>query len=214
MLVAAPDSIALADTLFGAVSDGERLDVVLASDVLRSDSLLLAANPRLAAAEAAVRVAEAEARAVRAERLPSFGVEAAVQSEGDRVGFLAGRVGVAVPLSRMANDAPDRAANAVVEMVRAERDRLLVGLRTDLQTRVAMLHAAAAQARLYAQRLVPQAERAYAIALRLRREGAASYLEVLQAQTALIQTRTAALDARLDAVRLHTQLDALFNPDF
>jgi cobalt-zinc-cadmium resistance protein CzcA len=61
---------------------------------------------------------------------------------------------------------------------------------------------------------VPQAERAYAIALRLRREGAASYLEVLQAQTALIETRAAALDARANAARLRTEADALLNPDF
>ena len=61
---------------------------------------------------------------------------------------------------------------------------------------------------------MPQAERAYAIAIRLRREGAATYLEVLQAQTALLQTRADALDARLDAVRLRTEIDALLDPSF
>ncbi|MDT7858111.1 efflux RND transporter permease subunit, partial [Rubrivirga sp. S365] len=206
------DSIALADALPEPTADLPDIDALAASGAL--DSLLVSANPRLAAAEAAVRVAEAEARAVATERLPSFGAEAALQTEGGAVGFLGGRVGVAVPLARMANDAPDRAAQSAVEVARFERDRLLVGLAADLRTRVASLRAAVAQVRLYQDRLVPQAERAYAIAIRLRREGAATYLEVLQAQTALVETRADALEARLDAVRLRTEADALLNPDF
>jgi cobalt-zinc-cadmium resistance protein CzcA len=207
------DSLVLADPLGRTFDEGlPDLDALAATGAL--DSLLVRANPRLAAAEAAVRVAEAEARAVATERLPSFGAEAALQTEGASVGFLAGRVGVAVPLARMATDAPDRAAQAAVEVARFERDRLLVGLATDLRTRLARLRADAAQARLYDERLVPQAERAYAIAIRLRREGAATYLEVLQAQTALLQTRADALEVALDAARLRTEIDALLDPSF
>ena len=205
--------IALADAL-PAVTAGDLPDLDRLAATGALDSLLVAANPRLRAAEAAVRVAEAEARAVRTERLPSFGAEAALQTEGGAVGFLGGRVGVAVPLARLASDAPDRAAAAAVEVARLERDRLVVGLAADLRQRVASLRAAVAQVALYRDRLVPQAERAYAIAIRLRREGAASYLEVLQAQTALIETRAAALDARANAARLRTEADALLNPDF
>ena len=207
------DSLVLADPL-GRTFDEGLPDLDALADTGALDSLLVRANPRLAAAEAAVRVAEAEARAVATERLPSFGAEAALQTEGGAVGFLAGRVGVAVPLARMATDAPDRAAQAAVEVARFERDRLLVGLATDLRTRVARLRADAAQARLYDERLVPQAERAYAIAIRLRREGAATYLEVLQAQTALLQTRADALEVALDAARLRTEIDALLDPSF
>ena len=207
------DSLNLADPLGRTFDTGlPDLDALAATGAL--DSLLVLANPRLAAAEAAVRVAEAEARAVATERLPSFGAEAALQTEGGAVGFLAGRVGVAVPLARMATDAPDRAAQASVEVAQFERDRLLVGLATDLRTRLARLRADAAQARLYDERLVPQAERAYAIAIRLRREGAATYLEVLQAQTALLQTRADALEVALDAARLRTEIDALLDPSF
>ena len=207
------DSLVLADALGRTSDEGlPDLDALAATGAL--DSLLVRANPRLTAAEAAVRVAEAEARAVATERLPSFGAEAALQTEGGAVGFLAGRVGVAVPLARMATDAPDRAAQAAVEVARFERDRLLVGLATDLRTRLARLRADAAQARLYDERLVPQAERAYAIAIRLRREGAATYLEVLQAQTALLQTRADALEVTLDAARLRTEIDALLDPSF
>ena len=207
------DSLVLADALGRTFDEGlPDLDALAAKGAL--DSLLVTANPRLAAAEAAVRVAEAEARAVATEKLPSFGAEAALQTEGGAVGFLAGRVGVAVPLARMATDAPDRAAQAAVEVARFERDRLLVGLATDLRTRLARLRADAAQARLYDERLVPQAERAYAIAIRLRREGAATYLEVLQAQTALLQTRADALEVALDAARLRTEIDALLDPSF
>ena len=207
------DSLVLADALGRTFDEGlPDLDALAATGAL--DSLLVRANPRLAGAEAAVRVAEAEARAVATEKLPSFGAEAALQTEGAAVGFLGGRVGVAVPLARMATDAPDRAAQAAVEVARFERDRLLVGLATDLRTRLARLRADAAQARLYAERLVPQAERAYAIAIRLRREGAATYLEVLQAQTALLQTRADALEVTLDAARLRTEIDALLDPSF
>ena len=213
-LLAARDPVELADTLPDGPLDAglPDLDRLAATGAL--DSLLTRANPRIAAAEAAVRVAEAEARAVRTERLPSFGAEAALQTEGGAVGFLGGRVGVSVPLARRANDAPDRAAAAAVEVARFERDRLLVGLAVDLRTRVARLRADAEQVRLYEERLVPQAERAYAISIRLRREGAATYLEVLQAQTALLQTRADALDVRLDAARLRTEIDALLDPSF
>ena len=207
------DSLVLADPLGRTFDEGlPDLDALAATGAL--DSLLVRANPRLAAAEAAVRVAEAEARAVATEKLPSFGAEAALQTEGGAVGFLAGRVGVAVPLARMATDAPDRAAQAAVEVARFERDRLLVGLATDLRTRLARLRADVAQVRLYDERLVPQAERAYAIAIRLRREGAATYLEVLQAQTALLQTRADALEVTLDAARLRTEIAALLDPSF
>ena len=206
------DTLALADALPEVGDDLPDLDALAATGAL--DALLVAANPRVAAAEAAVRVAEAEARAVATEKLPSFGAEAALQTEGGAVGFLAGRVGVAVPLARIASDAPDRAAQAAVEVARRERDRLLVGLAADLRTRVGRYRADLAQLRLYQDRLVPQAERAYAIAVRLRREGAATYLEVLQAQTALVETRAAALEVRLDAVRLRTEIDALLDPDF
>ena len=206
------DSLVLASALPEPSTRLPDLDALAATGAL--DSLLLAANPRLAVAEAAVRVAQADARAVRAERLPSFGAEAALQTVGGRVGFLAGRVGIAVPLARLANDAPDRAAEAAVEVARGERDRLLLGLAADVRTRVASLRAAVTQVQLYRDRLVPQAERAYGIAIRLRREGAATYLEVLQAQTALVETRADALDVRLDAARLRTEIDALLDPSF
>ncbi len=213
-LLAARDPVVLADTLPDGPLDAglPDLDRLAATGAL--DSLLARANPLVAAAEAAVRVAEAEARAVGTERLPSFGAEAALQTEGGAVGFLGGRVGVSVPLARRANDAPDRAAAAAVEVARFERDRLVVGLAVDLRTRVAQLRADAEQVRLYEERLVPQAERAYAISIRLRREGAATYLEVLQAQTALLQTRADALDVRLDAARLRTEIDALLDSSF
>jgi cobalt-zinc-cadmium resistance protein CzcA len=166
-------------------------------------------NPALAAAEAAVRVAEAERQAVRAERLPAFSGEVALQSIGDAFGYVGARVGVSIPIARIASGAPDEAAEAAVAVAEAERDRLRTGLVVDLRSRFAALQAARAQALLYAETLVPQAERAYALALALRREGAASYLEVLQAQTALLETRTAAVEARLAAARLRAELDAL-----
>jgi cobalt-zinc-cadmium resistance protein CzcA len=166
-------------------------------------------NPDLATAEAAVRVAEAERRAVRVERLPAFSGEVAFQRVGGSFGYVGARVGVAIPIARIANDAPDRAAEAAVAVAEAERDRLLTGLVVDLRGLFAALQAARAQALLYAGTLVPQAERAYALALALRREGAASYLEVLQAQTALIETRAAAVEARHEAARLRAELDAL-----
>jgi cobalt-zinc-cadmium resistance protein CzcA len=86
---------------------------------------------------------------------------------------------------------------------------VLVALRSDVRARAERLRAAREQVRLYDAELVPLAERAYAIALRLRREGAASYLEVLQAQTALVETRLSALDVRRDALLIQIELQAL-----
>jgi cobalt-zinc-cadmium resistance protein CzcA len=181
----------------------------------RPDSLadieagLAGVNPNLLRAEASVRVAEAERLAVRAERLPLFSGELAFQSIGDGVGYLGGRVGVAIPIARLANDAPDRAAAAGLLMAEAERDRVRQALVVGLRSHLAELRAAREQADLFTGTLVPQAERAYALALALRREGAASYLEILQAQTALLDTRAAAVDARHAAARLSLEVAAL-----
>ncbi|MEX1103323.1 MAG: TolC family protein, partial [Dehalococcoidia bacterium] len=168
-----------------------------------------ATNADLAAAEAAVRVSQAERRAVRAERLPEFEGEMALQSIGGEYEYFGGRVGLGIPIARIFNNGPDRAAEAAVMLVEAQRDRILTQLTVDLRRQSAELEAARTQVRFYGEVLVPQAERAYDIALRLRREGAASYLEVLQAQTALLATRQAAVEARLNAARLQTILHAL-----
>lgn len=173
------------------------------------DSLLVATNPRLRLADAAAGAARAEARAVAAERLPSFGLEAAWQAEGDQTGYVGGRIGISVPIARLANRAPDRAAQASVAIAEAQRGEVLASLRADVLARAARWQAAREQARLYASELVPQAERAYAIALRLRKEGAASYLEVLQAQTALVETKLSQLNAQRDAALLQAELLAL-----
>jgi cobalt-zinc-cadmium resistance protein CzcA len=166
-------------------------------------------NPDLALAEIAIRTAEAERLAVRAERLPEFRGEFALQSVGGGLGYIGATIGIAIPLARLGNDAPDRAAQAAVSMAENDRDRVRTGLVADVRSRHAELQAARTQAQLYANVLVPQAQRAYELALALRREGAASYLEVLQAQTALLETRSAAVEARLAAIRLHTEIDAL-----
>lgn len=174
---------------------------------------LLEAHPELAAAEAGVAVAEAERRVVAAERLPVVGVEAASQTVGGRGGYFSGGLRLGIPLSRLFNRGPDRAAEANVAVVGAEKDLLLQALLTRLRSTHAFLTSARARARAYAESLLPQAREAYRISLAMRAAGQASYLEVLLAQTALLETQSAAVDALHDAARLHAELDALTGTD-
>ena len=193
-LAGPPDDLADAQTLAAAVAAAP--DSALTASVL------------LAPARAAVQVAQADARAVRAERLPSFDLEAAIQRSESQSGLIGGRIGVSIPIARIASGAPDRAARASVAIAQAQADRDAAALAAQTRAQAAELAGALERVRLYRDRLVPQAERAYAIALRLRAQGEASYLDVLQAQTALIRTRSDALGARHEAARLHATLRA------
>ncbi len=83
------------------------------------EALALAASPDVAAAQAAVEAAEAGRGVVAAERRPVVSAQIAHQTVGSGIGYVGGGISVSLPLSRRANPAPERAAQAAVTLAEA-----------------------------------------------------------------------------------------------
>jgi len=166
----------------------------------------LASSPDVAAAEAAVTVAESGRSLVAFERRPVVSAEVAHQTVGNGVGYVGGGIRVALPLSRRANPAPELAAEAAVVLAEARLAAVRRAVVSDVRGLAAALSAARAGRGAFAGTLLPQAREAYRIALRLRALGEATYLEVLTAQTALVETQAAAADAEALVARLAAEL--------
>ncbi len=166
----------------------------------------IAASPDVMAAEAGVEAAEAGRTVVAFERRPVVSAEVAHQTVGNGVGYIGGGIRVALPLSRRANPAPEQAAEAAVTLAEARLAAVRRAVASDVRGLSAALTAARAQRDAFAGTLLPQAREAYRIALRLRALGEATYLEVLTAQSALVETQAAAADAEALVARLSADL--------
>ena len=166
----------------------------------------LAASPDVAAAEAGVAIAEAGRTVVAFERRPVVSVEAAHQTVGSGIGYVGGGIRVALPLSRRSNPAPERVAEAAVAVAEARLAAVRRAVASDVRGLAAGLTAARAQRDAFAGALLPTAREAYRIALRLRALGEATYLEVLTAQSALVETQAATADAEARVARLSAEL--------
>src|SRR5690625_319888 len=173
------------------------------------DARLLETNPEIAAATQAAEVARAQQAVVASERLPEFGFEVARQTVAGTAGYYGGNVRLGLPLFRLFNRGPDRAAEAATAIAEAQRERVVRAVQARLHASYAELTAARAQVATFAERLLPQAERAYDIALQLHASGEASYLEVLAAQTALIETQSSYVGALHTAARLRAEIEAI-----
>ncbi len=170
---------------------------------------VLETNPEIAAAARAAEVARAQQAVVASERLPELGFELARQTVAGTAGYWGGNVRLGLPLFRLFNSGPDRAARAATAIAEAKRENVERTALARLRASYAALEAARAQVATFTERLLPQAERAYEIALQLHASGEASYLEVLTAQTALIETRASYVDAARSAARLRAEIEAL-----
>jgi cobalt-zinc-cadmium efflux system outer membrane protein len=173
------------------------------------DARLLETNPEIAAATQAAEVARAQQAVVASERLPEFGFEVARQTVAGTAGYYGGNVRLGLPLFRLFNRGPDRAAEAATAIAEAQRERVVRAVQARIHASYAELTAARAQVATFAERLLPQAERAYDIALQLHASGEASYLEVLAAQTALIETQSSYVGALHTAARLRAEIEAI-----
>jgi cobalt-zinc-cadmium resistance protein CzcA len=173
------------------------------------EARVLEANPEIAAATWAAEAARAQQSVVASERLPEIGFEFARQEVAGTSGYYGGNVRLGLPLSRLFNSGPDQAARAATTIAEAERENVARTVLTRLRASYAELEAARAQVEAFAGRLLPQAERAYEIALQLHASGEASYLEVLTAQTALIETQASYVDAARRAARLRAEIEAI-----
>lgn len=215
---AAGDLVASAAALRSLLALPPEQEVRVAGDLVEAAPLpalaevearLLETNPEIAAARRAAEVARAQQAVVASERLPEFGFEVARQTVAGTAGYYGGNVRLGLPLFRLFNRGPDRAAEAATAIAEAQRERVVRAVQVRLHASYAKLTAARAQVATFAERLLPQAERAYDIALQLHALGEASYLEVLAAQTALIETQSSYVEVLRTAARLRAEIEAI-----
>uniref|UniRef100_A0A832I469 TolC family protein n=1 Tax=Eiseniibacteriota bacterium TaxID=2212470 RepID=A0A832I469_UNCEI len=168
------------------------------------------AHPARRLAAACVELEDARVAAARAARTPELGVLAGVRRLAERgaTGFL---LGVSAPIPWMNRD-PGALAAAVAERAAArlaERAAIL-RLTTEAAEAAARLSETEESLRLLEMHARPAAAAAYAATLEGYAAGRFGYLELAEAQRALLETDLAALDAAADRwralARLHRAL--------
>jgi cobalt-zinc-cadmium resistance protein CzcA len=164
-------------------------------------------HPVLASSRLALDASRARERVVAYERYPSIGLEYSRQTVGGAGGYFGGAIRLGVPLWRWFSDGPDRAAEAETALRAVDVQRDSLGLLASLRAKYAAYETARQGAAEYSARSLPQAAEAVRIALRLFQEGEATYLEVLAAQSALIETQTAYIESLRETERLRVELE-------
>jgi cobalt-zinc-cadmium efflux system outer membrane protein len=155
----------------------------------------LDASPELALADVGLGRAEAALDLERARGVPDPSVEAGLRhfGETDETAFVVG-FSLALPVW---NDNSDAVARARAERQRAAREieASTRALERERDRLAAMRDAGRLEAEGLEDRVIPQAEEALAAALDAYARGGLSYLEVVEAQTALGETRLRRVDA-------------------
>jgi len=178
----------------------------LASEGRAESDTVVVSHPRVRAFDLAVDVAERRRRVVGLENLPTFGLEYSWQTVDGVGGFYGGGLRLGVPLWRWMSSASEEMADAEVSVARSELAMAERSLRAEVESTRLRYEAAYRSAIDYARDLVPAALETYRLALESYRQGAATYLEVLTAQTAQIETRMASVEAIGLAERLRADL--------
>jgi heavy metal efflux system protein len=166
-------------------------------------------HPALASSRLALERARAGEEVVASERYPSIGLEYSRQTVAGESGFYGGAVRLGVPLWRWFSDGPDRAARAETALRAAELERDSVEVLASIHAVRIRYEAARAELTEYSARALPQADESVRIALRLFEAGEATYLEVLAAQSAAIDTRAAYIEALHEVERLRIELETI-----
>lgn len=163
-------------------------------------------RPELAAAQADVRVREAETRLARTALRPDLVLQAqraSLRSGGGTIG-----VGLSLPFldwGRRRAEIRQAEAAAQAERARLQQQQNTVAL--DVEEALARLQASAQVVESYDKGILADAERLAAMTLTGYQEGALNYLEVLDAQRALVETRRAAVQARSAYANARAALD-------
>lgn len=107
------------------------------------------------------------------------------------------------------NQGARRAAEFDLERARRDADAVRVGLEAQLSSALARLHAVTLEAIAMSQEIVPAANAAFAATETGYREGKLGFLNVLDAQRALFETRSLLLDSREEYAITRTELERL-----
>jgi len=175
------------------------------------DSVLvtLGQHPELLRAAAEVRAADAGIETVRADRVPNMGALIGVRHLPDPggTGFVGG---ISVPLPVWNSQSGSLAAAEA----RRQRAQYLANsterrLESEVRSRVEGLAAAVAAYRRLESRAAPAAAEALAFVQSNYRGGRLSYIELLEAQRALLETRLAVVEAAAEVWRARAGLERL-----
>jgi cobalt-zinc-cadmium efflux system outer membrane protein len=160
-----------------------------------SDLKALALNrrPELVGGDWAVASARSTQGVARAALIPdlSIGVfRQTLDAPSGKEDFWRVRIGLALPLWGAARQRGELAeAKAVAERAAAEKDRMRFRAQLEIEEAYLQLTNAEEQVRLFQAKIMGAAERTFEVASRSYQEGKASYLDVLEAQRALIEVR-------------------------
>ena len=159
------------------------------------EEAMLQNNAQLRAATVAVEGAKLQQRLVATQHYPTFGLEYSLQTVDATGGYYGAGLRMSLPIWRWLNSGPDAAAVAETSIRTAEAEGVKQGLLAALRSQWEQYQAAQNLSNEYRQTLLPQAERAWQISLQLYREGEASYLEALAAQSGLLQAQADAAES-------------------
>ncbi len=178
-------------------------------DIAQAREELLRAHPRLAAATAEHERAELELRRARLEPYPDVKVGvAAGRDAAENESLMAVRLSIPLPLADRAQGRKRESA-ANVEVARAERTATEQRLLEELRVAEARLRAAVEQVTAYRDRILPNAEEALRLVQRGFEAGKFGFIDLLDTQRTVAETRLAYQDKLLELNSAAAELEAL-----
>lgn len=159
-------------------------------DFEQAKAFLLEAHPALLSAEVGIRRAQLAVRSARAQGVPNVSVGIGYQRNfNEELNQATYQVQVPIPVFNR-NQGNVRAAQAQLAQAVQEVSRTQYALTSQLATAFGNYAAAKQRAELYRTAILPNANRSYELALQaFRGQQGFEYLQVLQAQQAVVQAR-------------------------
>lgn len=199
-----------------AVIGAKRDETLIVTDSLAYEPLALTPaeieeralknDPRLRAADHAITAARIAVDVASSRNLPDITIGWSLQTVDGVGGFFGGEARLGLPLWQWMNSGADQAAQANVVGAQTERERIEREVIAELRDRHARHAAAYGLAIDIRNHLLPQAIEAYDVALRLFREGEVGYMEVLAAQSTMLDAHTTLIEAMWNAAGLRLEL--------
>jgi cobalt-zinc-cadmium resistance protein CzcA len=169
----------------------------------------IAVHPRLQTGSLTVEAAHAQQQTEVYRNYPGLSLEYAEQTMNDVAGFQSGKIGLTLPLGRWLSGGANKQARAGVMIAEAELESTRRSMLTTARELYIRYTTAREGVSMYQQQILPQAQEAYRIAVRLYEEGDTGYLDVLNAQTQLISTTMIVLQELQAAGQMAIELDYL-----
>ena len=162
-------------------------------DLERLKDIALECRPDLGGSEMTLAAVQARRSEVLSSMVPDLNLGIFRQTIGkptERKGFWHVSFGLEIPLWAMFRQRGEIAeASAEVGLAMAQKDAIRYRVLLEVERAFLDLKAAEEQVRLFRRRILNVAGRAYEMAIRSYEEGKATYLELLEAQRVLTETR-------------------------